>query len=138
MAGLHTGVDITRHGNRPNFFLDCRWGGRGRLVETLEPFSLQFLSAFSSLARLPKCPVFPRLRGRRRRDENSSGKIWGGGGAADGPRWIRGCICNAACSSPARRGGGDVQSVPYIVEDNKQSQAQPSSYFDFMLSVGCY
>lgn len=49
--------------------------------------------------------------------ENSSGKIWEG--AADGPRWIRGCICNTACSSLARRGGGDKQSVAYILEDNR-------------------
>lgn len=61
--------------------------------------------------------AFLRLRGERRRDENSSGKIWEG--AADGPRWIRGCICNTARSSLARRGGGDKQSIAYILEDNR-------------------
>lgn len=62
--------------------------------------------------------ALPRLRGERRRDENSSGKIWEG--AADGrPRWIRGCICNTARSALARRGGGDEQSIAYILEDNR-------------------
>lgn len=63
-------------------------------------------------------------------------KIWEG--AADGPRWIRGCMCITACSSLSLRGGGDMQSVAYIREDNKQSQAHPSTYLDFMVSVGCY
>ena len=31
-----------------------------------------------------------------------------------------------------------MQSVAYILEDNKQSQAQPSPHFDVTLSVGCY
>ena len=31
-----------------------------------------------------------------------------------------------------------MQSVAYILEDNKQSQAQPSPHFDVTLSVVCY
>lgn len=86
-------------------------------METLRPFSILFSSAVNFLWPDTECPIFLRLRGRRRRDENSSGKIWEG--AADGPRWIRGCICNTACSSLARRGGGDTRVAAYILEDNR-------------------
>ena len=80
-------------------------------METLRPFSILFSSAFNFLWSDTECPIFLR------RDENSSGKIWEG--AADGPRWIRGCICNTACSSLARRGGGDTRVAAYILEHNR-------------------
>ena len=88
-------------------------------METLKPFSVLFSSAFSFFVARLGMPDFSEAR---RRDENSSGKIWEG--AADGPRWIRGCICNTACSSLARRGGGGTRLAAYMLEENR---VMPSS-----------
>lgn len=84
------------------------------------------------MARLSKCPIFLRLRGGRQ-DEKRSG-IWEG--AVDGPRWIRGCICSTACSSPARRRGGDMQSVAYSLDNTVMPSHE--HIFIFMLSVSYY
>lgn len=97
------------HGSLPKkmfFFLVARGEGEEVSWKHATVFSILFSSSLDFLRPDSKCLIFLRLRGRGRRDENISGKIWEG--AADGPRWIRGCICNTACSSLARRGGGDM------------------------------